>query len=176
MHIAVLKHRPRLLPSGSEATPHENHLYIHVGLPIDEGAVVHLFFFYLPQVALDKLYHFATSHVFESEVAGRMCSDMCGAAAKVRTCLIPVCVCCVCLKPMQPVHTLTYPSLHGIQTNCVYQGNEWIVCRGQFVGICPQSCRFKGCIPIMPWTPAGDMCQLAILFLYCFHDNVLYIM
>ena len=95
------KHRPQLLPSGSEATPHENHLYIHVGLPIDEGAVVHLFFFYLPQVALDKLYHFATSHVFESEVAGRMCSDMCGAAAKVRTCLLLVCVCCVCLKPGQ---------------------------------------------------------------------------
>jgi len=35
------------------------------------------------EVALDKLFHFATSHVFETEVAGRMCADMCAAAAKV---------------------------------------------------------------------------------------------
>ena len=49
--------------------------------------------FYLPQVALDKLYRFATSHVFESEVAGRMCSDMCAAAAKVRKCLSVFSVC-----------------------------------------------------------------------------------
>lgn len=37
----------------------------------------------LLQVALDKLFRFATSHVFETEVAGRMCADMCAAAAKV---------------------------------------------------------------------------------------------
>lgn len=35
------------------------------------------------QVALEKLFYFATSHVFESEVSGRMCADMCSAAAKV---------------------------------------------------------------------------------------------
>lgn len=35
------------------------------------------------QVALKKLFHFATSHVFESEVAGKMCADMCAAASKV---------------------------------------------------------------------------------------------
>ena len=38
----------------------------------------------ISQVALDKLYRFATSRVFESEVAGKMCADMCCSAAKVR--------------------------------------------------------------------------------------------
>ena len=32
---------------------------------------------------MDKLFHFATSHVFESEVAGKMCAEMCGSASKV---------------------------------------------------------------------------------------------
>ena len=53
------------------------------------------------QVALDKLYRFATSRVFESEVAGRMCADMCAAAAKVMLCM-HVCIqlhrpFCLCL-------------------------------------------------------------------------------
>ena len=36
------------------------------------------------QVALDKLFRFATTKVFESETAGQMCCDMCAAAAKVQ--------------------------------------------------------------------------------------------
>ena len=30
-----------------------------------------------------KIHRYATGHVFESEVAGKMCADMCSAAAKV---------------------------------------------------------------------------------------------
>ena len=41
------------------------------------------------QIALDKLFRFASSHVFESEVAGLLCADMCAAAGKV------LAVCCV---------------------------------------------------------------------------------
>lgn len=35
------------------------------------------------QVALEKVYNFATSNIFETRVAGRMVADMCRAAAKV---------------------------------------------------------------------------------------------
>ncbi|XP_064386719.1 proteasome activator complex subunit 4-like, partial [Halichondria panicea] len=35
------------------------------------------------QVAVEKIHRYATGHVFESEVAGKMCADMCSAAAKV---------------------------------------------------------------------------------------------
>ena len=34
-------------------------------------------------MALEKLYRYASGHVFESEVAGKMCADMCAAATKV---------------------------------------------------------------------------------------------
>ncbi len=32
---------------------------------------------------MEKIHRYATGHVFESEVAGKMCADMCSAAAKV---------------------------------------------------------------------------------------------
>lgn len=35
------------------------------------------------EVTLDKLFRFATSHVFENVLAGKMCGDMCGASSKV---------------------------------------------------------------------------------------------
>lgn len=40
--------------------------------------------FVLCQVALQKVYNFATSNIFETCVSGRMVADMCRAAAKVR--------------------------------------------------------------------------------------------
>ena len=49
------------------------------------------------QVALDKLFRFATSRVLESEVAGKMCADMCAAAVRVKPAMglkrfVPSCV------------------------------------------------------------------------------------
>lgn len=43
----------------------------------------------LKQVALEKVFNFATTNIFETRVAGRMVADMCRAAAKVRvqTCI-----------------------------------------------------------------------------------------
>ena len=35
------------------------------------------------QVALDKIFRFASTHVFESEGAGKICSELCGAASKI---------------------------------------------------------------------------------------------
>lgn len=35
------------------------------------------------QVALDKIFRFASTHVFESEVASKICSELCGTASKV---------------------------------------------------------------------------------------------
>ena len=48
------------------------------------------------QIALDKIFRFASSHVFENEVAGLLCADLISAAGKV-LCLpsvycIPTCV------------------------------------------------------------------------------------
>ena len=35
------------------------------------------------QVALDKIFRFASTHVFESEGAGKICSEICGAASRI---------------------------------------------------------------------------------------------
>lgn len=35
------------------------------------------------QVALEKVFNFATTNIFETRVSGRMVADMCRAAAKV---------------------------------------------------------------------------------------------
>ena len=40
------------------------------------------------QIALDKIFRFASSHVFENEVAGLLCADLCTAAGKV-LCVYP---------------------------------------------------------------------------------------
>lgn len=48
--------------------------------------LVSLYFFFCvpcPQVALEKVFNFATTNIFETRVAGRMVADMCRAAAKV---------------------------------------------------------------------------------------------
>lgn len=42
-----------------------------------------LFTGYFEQVALEKVFNFATTNIFETRVAGRMVADMCRAAAKV---------------------------------------------------------------------------------------------
>ena len=34
-------------------------------------------------MALDKIFRFASTHVFESEGAGKICSELCGAASKI---------------------------------------------------------------------------------------------
>lgn len=34
-------------------------------------------------MALDKIFRFASTHVFESEVASKICSELCGTASKV---------------------------------------------------------------------------------------------
>lgn len=37
----------------------------------------------LEQVALEKVFNFATTNIFETRVSGRMVADMCRAASKV---------------------------------------------------------------------------------------------
>jgi len=42
-------------------------------------------------VALEKVFNFATTNIFETRVAGRMVADMCRASAKVILPLSPIC-------------------------------------------------------------------------------------
>ena len=46
-------------------------------------ALLHVLYMYATQVALNKIFCFATSRVFESQVAGKICAEVCGAAARV---------------------------------------------------------------------------------------------
>ena len=36
-----------------------------------------------PKVILEKVFQFATSHVFESQVSGKLCAEICGSVTKV---------------------------------------------------------------------------------------------
>lgn len=49
-----------------------------------------------PQVALEKVFNFATTNIFETRVSGRMVADMCRAAAKVRLDTSEQDFCCFC--------------------------------------------------------------------------------
>ena len=56
-------------------------MYI-IHLHVTKQLILKFLFCYL-QVAFDKLFRFATSHVFATDSAGRMCAEMCGTACRV---------------------------------------------------------------------------------------------
>ena len=60
------------------------------------------------QVALEKLYCYASGHVFESEVAGKMCADMCSAASKVDPASTLKCFLPYCLHTIETILTGKY--------------------------------------------------------------------
>lgn len=75
-------------------------------------------FFLLPQVALQKLYNFATSSIFETCVSGRMVADMCRAAAKV------------CLSSM--IRNFEFPYFYKLNCICfqmqIYREKVFLFC------------------------------------------------